>query len=370
MLQAATALRSRIAAPIARILEVQQADGLIPWFENGPWDSWNHAECVMALGVAGENSAARKGLDALAKVQRADGAFLSEYGNALPMADHVSIARVPASQVLDTNFSAYVATAVEHYRLLNGTRAAKPWWPMVKLAIDHVLDCQHAQGDVSWCAEAHGTEIDDALIAGNASIHASLGHALDFATAMHDPQPHWIDAHARLGEALRTRPERFARSGKQRGDHAMDWYYPVLTGVLEGEAARTHLRAQWARFVEPQLGCRCVASEPWVTVAETCELVMAALRCGMEHEAARLLELIESRRDATGAFWMGWQFVEAIDWPAERPSWTQAAYVLALDMFEKMTPASGIFADQSLVRSRRLFTAASSSNSPEASAIR
>ena len=75
------------------------------------------------------------------------------------------------------------------------------------------------------------------------------------------------------------------------------------------------------------------------------DLVMAALRCGMESEAARLLDLIEGRRDETGAFWMGWQFVEAIDWPAERPSWTQAAYVLAVDALENHTPASRIFAD-------------------------
>lgn len=342
--QRSPALRERIAAPIARILDVQRADGLIPWFEQGPWDSWNHAECVMALGVAGEDNAARAGLDALVAVQRPDGAFLSEYGNALPMADHVSIARVPAPQVLDTNFTAYVATALEHYRLLFGTRAARPYWPTVRAAIDHVLSVQHPEGDISWCAEAHGTGLDDALLAGNASIHASLGHALDLAKAFRDPQALWQEAHARLGDAIRTRPERFSRSSQQRGYHAMDWYYPVLTGVLEGEAARCHLRAEWNRFVEPELGCRCVAHEPWVTVAESCELVMALLRCGMERDALQLIDMVERRRDQDGAFWMGWQWVEQIDWPAEKPTWTQAAYVLALDMVEGITPASGVFA--------------------------
>lgn len=345
MLQAATALRSRLAAPVARILEVQQCDGMIPWFEQGPWDSWNHAECVMALGVAGEERAARAGLDALADAQQADGAFLSEYGNALPMADHVAIARVPAPQVLDTNFTAYVATAVEHHRLLFGTRAAKPYWPMVRAAIDHVLDHQHDNGDVSWCAEAHGTGLDDALLAGNASIFASLGHALDLAAVMREDQPRWHEARERLGETIRGRPERFARSEQQRGHHAMDWYYPVLAGAVTGEAAQAHLRGQWHRFIEAELGCRCVASEPWVTVAETCELVMALLRCGNDGEAARLLQLIETRRDTDGVFWMGWQFDEAIDWPAEKPGWTQAAYVLALDALEAMTPGSRIFAD-------------------------
>jgi hypothetical protein len=338
-------LRARIAGPIARILEVQRADGLIPWFEDGPWDSWNHAECVMALAIAGEESAARAGLDALAQAQRDDGGFLSEYGNALPMADHVRIARVPAPAVLDTNFSAYVATALEHYRLVHGTRAARPYWPMVRAAIDHVLASQHDHGDVSWAAEAHGTGIDDALIAGNASIYASLGHALGLAAAMRDPQPRWREARRRLGAALLGRPERFGRSDGERGYHAMDWYYPVLAGVHGPDEGKARLTEEWSRFVEDELGCRCVAHEPWVTIAETCELIMAALRCGMNAEAARLLELVESRRDEGGAFWMGWQFVEAIDWPAEKPSWTQAAYVLALDAFEGITPGSGIFSD-------------------------
>lgn len=335
--------RARMAAPIARILEVQLEDGRIPWFENGPWDSWNHAECVMALGVAGEKAAAEMGLEALARLQRADGAFLSEYGNALPMADHVSIARKPAPSVLDTNFTAYVATALEHCRLLFGNLAAQPFWPMVRKAINHVLAHQHHEGDISWAAEAHGTVLDDALIAGNASIYASLGHALDLAAAMGDPQPHWGEARRRLGEALRSKPERFARADQERGYHAMDWYYPVLAGLHDAPQGKARLFSEWNLFVEPDLGCRCVADEPWVTVAETCELVIAALRCGMTDEAANLLDLVEARRDATGTFWMGWQFVEEIDWPAERPSWTQAAYVLALDALEGITPASGIF---------------------------
>mgnify|MGYP002144909829 CR=1 FL=1 len=30
-------------------------------------------------------------------------------------------------------------------------------------------------------------------------------------------------------------------------------------------------------------------------------------------------------RDADGVYWMGWQFEEHIVWPAEKPTWTQAA---------------------------------------------
>jgi len=336
---------ARIAGPIARIVDLQQADGTIPWFENGPWDSWNHAECVMALTVAGQFDAARAGLDALRQLQRADGGFLSEYGNALPMADHVSIARIKGDEVLDTNFSAYVATAVEHFRRVCGDLAARAYWPMVRAAIEHVLTYQQDHGDISWSAEAHGTAIDDSLLAGNASILSSLGHAINLGDALGEDQPGWHVSHQKLRAALRDRPERFSRSGQDRGSHAMDWYYPVLAGIYDRHAGRAHLASQWAQFVDSGLGCRCVADQPWITVAETCELVMAALRCGMEAEALTLLDWIEARRDADGVFWMGWQFVEQIDWPAERPSWTQAAYVLALDATENISPASKIFAN-------------------------
>ena len=35
--------------------------------------------------------------------------------------------------------------------------------------------------------------------------------------------------------------------------------------------------------------------------------------------------------DEGGALWMGWQTQEKIFWPRERPSWTQAAVILAAD---------------------------------------
>ena len=39
---------------------------------------------------------------------------------------------------------------------------------------------------------------------------------------------------------------------------------------------------------------------------------------------------------------MGWQFEEAIFWPQEKPSWTQAAVILATDALNTVTPASGV----------------------------
>ena len=63
----------------------------------------------------------------------------------------------------------------------------------------------------------------------------------------------------------------------------MNWYYPALSGVLGTGAALAQLESRAASFAVLGLGCRCVASEPWVTVAESCELAMALLGLGARH---------------------------------------------------------------------------------------
>ena len=60
----------------------------------------------------------------------------------------------------------------------------------------------------------------------------------------------------------------------------MDWFYPVLSGVLSSDIAKNHLKSKWNTFVEEGLGCRCVSDEPWVTIAESCELTIALIAAG------------------------------------------------------------------------------------------
>ncbi len=44
--------------------------------------------------------------------------------------------------------------------------------------------------------------------------------------------------------------------------HAMDWFYPVLCGVVTGGPARERLEAGMDRLLEEGLGSRCVADDP------------------------------------------------------------------------------------------------------------
>ena len=340
--RAVAALRE-LSGAAETILAAQRKDGAIPWFEDGPWDPWNHAECVMALAVMGERAAARAGLDHLQAAQGRDGAWLGGYGNALPMDGRLKIARTAAPELKDANFIAYPAMAVWHdYRLTGDRKEAARRWPMVRAAIEFVLGLQHPEGDISWCAEAHGGPLDDAILAGNASIYASLGCAIRLAELLNEPSQGWREARARLRAAILCAPHRFDRTGESRAGFAMDAYYPILAGAMPWMASLARLETKVASFVEPGLGCRCVRGEPWVTVAESSELAMAMVRLGRHRHAAALLDWQMAHRDADGAFWMGWQTQEAIFWPQEKPTWTQAAVILATDALHGATPACGV----------------------------
>jgi hypothetical protein len=320
-----------LSGAVEVILAGQRPNGAIPWFDAGPWDPWNHAECLMALAVMGEFAAADAGFDYLAATQEASGAWLAEYGNTLPMADHIHMAREPAAAFRDTNFAAYPAVALWHrYRLDGDARLVRRHWPMVRAATSFVLGLQHPQGDIAWSAEAFGGPDDDSVLAGNASIYKSLDCALKLAAVVGDPRPDWAAARVRLRAAISSAPRRFDRV-RDRADFAMDWYYPILAGVYSQAAGFARLEARAPRFMVLGLGCRCVASQPWVTTAESCELAMTLIRLGAPATAKTLLDAQLPRRDADGAFWMGWQFEEKIVWPAEKPTWTQAAAILAFD---------------------------------------
>lgn len=325
------------------ILALQRPDGAIPWIDRGPWDPWNHSECVMALGVMERFEAAEKGFAYLEASQKPDGSWLGEYGNALPMEDDVRMARQPAPAFHDSNFSAYPAVAVWHALRLTGDVAmAKRRWPMIDRAITFVLGLQNPAGDITWSTEGRGTDKDDSLMAGNGAIYLSLGAALKLADVLGEPREHWRVARAKLRDAIMHHPERFDRAGQDHARFAMDWYYPILGGALPPAMAKARLEQQWSRFVEPGLGCRCVRDEPWVTIAETAELCMALKRMGRAREAADILGWQDQFRDRDGAYWMGWQFREKIFWPQEKPSWTQAAVILAHDAIYGETAAHDV----------------------------
>jgi hypothetical protein len=136
-----------------------------------------------------------------------------------------------------------------------------------------------------------------------------------------------------------SHPEAFA----DKSQFSMDWYYPVLAGPVRGADGGARLAARWPDFVVPGLGARCVSDQPWITGAETCELVLALDACGDYGRAVELFGDIQHLRHADGSYWTGWQFVNQAHFPAEHSSWTAAAMILAADALAGATGGAGLF---------------------------
>jgi hypothetical protein len=146
-------------------------------------------------------------------------------------------------------------------------------------------------------------------------------------------------ARQKLGVALAEKPARFDRTWEPKTRYSMDWYYPVLSGALSPAQEKARFASRWDDFVIDGFGCRCVEDEPWVTVAETAELIMALVAHGEQAKAAEMLSWLAQFRDAEGAYWMGMQIEQRAFWPVERPAWTAGAVILAHDAVLQLTPA-------------------------------
>ncbi len=332
-----------LEAPIRLITTIQRADGAIPWFADGIWDSWNHVECAMALEVAGELKAADRAYDYLVTSQAENGAWYCEYGNTAAMVDELYMSRETAGSFYDTNFAAYCATGIWHrYLHRQDANDLRHYWPMVRKAIDFVLTLQSDWGDIAWSSEAVEFGPDDSVRAGNASIRKSLECAIRIAFVVRDMKRanRYRRALLKLDIALERHAHRFDRSGDDRSMYAMDWYYPAMCGVHKGHEATKVLSDSWTTFVKPELGCHCVSTEPWITVAESAELAITLTSLGGRDLARNILQRQFNHRDDDGCFWMGYQYEEDIFWPREKPSWTQAAMVLAVETLRSGSPTA------------------------------
>jgi hypothetical protein len=331
------------------IRDCQQPSGEIPWFEGGYADPWDHVEAAMGLSIGGEHRAAHRAYEWLQGMQLADGSWWAAYRGE----------EVDNKERRESNFVAYVATGVWHHYLITGDREfLAAMWPMVDRAIGFVLSLQTEQGDIHWSVDGAGQPKEDALVTGCCSIYKSLECAFNIAVTVGEERADWMRARQRLGRALRERPERFDRTWESKSRYSMDWFYPVLTGVISGSEASARLNARWGEFVERGLGCRCVQEEPWVTVAESCELVLALLAAGDHARAVEVYSWLHQWRSGDGSYWTGYQMVEDLLWPDERPTWTAGAILLAADALTEHTAASQLFTRVSLVDSAEAARAA------------
>jgi hypothetical protein len=312
------------------IAALQLPTGMIPWYPGGHCDPWNHVETAMALSTAGFDREAEHAYQWLADTQRPDGSWHNYY-----LADGIEDAK------LDTNVIAYVATGVWHHWLLTRDRGfLEAMWPVVRRAVEFVLALQTPRGEIIWARHVDGTPWSYALLTGSASICHSLRCAVAIAAELDDERPEWELAAVNLAHVIRTEPGAFAPKHRW----AMDWYYPVLGGVLVGDDAVERLASQWSTFVMEGFGVRCVSNEPWVTAAETAECAISHAAAGDPDTATLLLRATRLHRRDDGAYVTGLVHPERVTFPeGERSAYTAAAVVLAADAITRATAASGLF---------------------------
>jgi hypothetical protein len=311
-----------------RIAAGQERSGAIGW-PDGHCDAWNHVECAMALSACGLTEAARRAYDWLLVTQRPDGSWPKK-----------TVGDVVTDSAAESNQVAYVAVGTWHeFQVTGDTDFVGQMWPAVRRAIEFALALQTPRGEIAWKRAADGTAARYALLTGCSSTYQSLRCAISLAEHVGEPQPGWELAADRLGHVVACHPGAFA----DKSEFSMDWYYPVLAGPLRGAAAQQRLDAGWPDFVVPDLGVRCVSDQPWVTGAETCELVMALDALGDRSRALRLYDDIQHLRAPDGAYWTGWQFANKAHFPAERSNWTAAAMILAADALAGATGGAGLF---------------------------
>jgi len=128
--------------------------------------------------------------------------------------------------------------------------------------------------------------------------------------------------------------------------YSMDWFYPILAGVITGNAAQKRIDKYWKKFVIEDRGVRCVSDKPWVTVAETSELCLALAAMGNFELTRIVFNWICDRRYEDGSYWCGFTCPDLTVWPEDKITWTNAAALIAADAIYNLTPASVLFSHQ------------------------
>lgn len=323
-----------VAQATSYIQSVQRPWGEIPWSEGGFTDPWDHVESAMGLAVGGQAEAAQKAYEWLAESQMPDGSWWSQYRDG----------KKDDGAFKDTNMVTYIAVGLWHQFLCtDDLDFVRRMWPTVERAMAFAMTMREPHGAFYWAKRADGSIDESILLTGCSSIHKSLEAALALAGLLGLERPHWREAMDGLGRAIKKRPLVFDQS---KARFSMDWYYPVLCGVITGSEAQRRLEQGWEIYVMKGWGARCVSDRPWVTMAETSELVMALAAMGNFLEAETLLRWIQDNRYDDGAYWTGLALPEREIYTREKTSWTGAAVLLAADMLYELSPACRLFSHQ------------------------
>lgn len=312
------------------IASLQKESGDIPWHMEGKTDPWDLVESIMGLNIGGYHRESRLAFHWLKVNQNPDGSWFSSYING-----------VPEDRTCETHMACYIAVGLFHtFLITRDTPLLEQYWATLERGVEFALNLQTATGEIYWAKSPQGKVDPMSLLAGSSSIFMSLKCALAIAAVLGQTKPSWEQAFESLGASIQ---ENLHVYNVSKSRFSMYWFYPILSGALRGEKAQARIDKYWHKYMIEGQGTRCVSDQPWVTIAETSELVLALNAMGNTHKARLVFSWIQDRVYDDKTFWCGYTYPDMVIWPEEKISWTNAVALMAADVLYHLTPAARLF---------------------------
>jgi len=312
------------------IVNLQKKSGEIPWHIDGKTDPWDLVESIMGLNIGGHYPESRLAFHWLAENQNPDGSWFSSY-----------VAGVPEDRTCESHMACYIAVGLFHsYLVTRDISLLAQYWPTLEQGIAFALSLQTPTGEIFWAKSPEGKIDPMSLLSGSSSIFMSLKCALAIAAVLGREKKDWEQAFERLENSIQ---ENLHVYNVSKSRFSMYWFYPILSGALRGEKAQARIDKYWHKYMIEGQGARCVSDQPWVTIAETAELVIALNAMGNTQKARLVFSWIQDRVFGDKTFWCGYTYPDMVVWPEEKISWTNAVVLMAADALYHLTPAARLF---------------------------
>ncbi len=285
------------------IISNQSSSGAIFWDEKGKCDPWDHCECLIALAIYEEWEHFWRGVNWFFTNLNEDGLIYAEFQNEKPSKLHYESHHAP--YIIMPLIQASLIDKEQNYKkILTNEQLLK-----LENIFEVLDDFKDEDGYFYWAKDSNGYS-DNSLITASMSIFLSLV-AKDKSFPKFNTEM-W--------------QEKFNRDGVDRSRFSMDFYYPFLAGIKNNKKEFLDLLDNY--YVKG-LGVKCVAEEPWVTIAESSECIISALIHDNENIAKKIFNDIQQFQNKDGIFPTGYQYDMEIFWPEENSTWTNAAVIIA-----------------------------------------
>ena len=324
---------------IAQSIKTNQLDsGAIPSNADLSHDPWDHIEAIMGLNFLNDKESSDLAFKWLKNNQNKDGSWYAKYFN-----------NNPIELNKPTHFGPYISVAALHYyKIFSDKDKLLELWETIDSAINFSLNLQDSNGTIPWSVDKNNQIENDFLLTGASSILKSLECAIAISKILDlDSNKKWTKAYELLAYAIKN-PKGLFDKTIDRSRFSMDWYYPIISGVLSDSEKDKYIKKIYKDFYIEGIGVKCVVEEPWVTVAETSEFIVSLVISNEIEEAKKLLIEVMNISDLNDIPYMGWQYEENIFWPEEKPSWTAAALILAADSIYDFSSGSDILKENQL----------------------